>query len=85
MQQKTALITGASSGIGKAFATKFASQGYNLILAARRENLLKQVCTNLEKKYHIKAEPVFIELSDEKQLKKLEEKNDILPRPKGLP
>ena len=41
MPSKTALITGASAGLGKVFAEKLASQGYNLILAARRQTLLE--------------------------------------------
>ena len=40
---KTALITGASSGIGKAFATELAKQNIDLILIARREELLNQI------------------------------------------
>ncbi len=39
---KTVLITGTTSEIGKAFAEKFAYEGYNLILAARNEQKLKQ-------------------------------------------
>ncbi len=74
MTEKLALITGSSSGIGKAFATKLASQGYNLILVARREKLLKELCTTLEKQYRIKAEYMPIELSDMNNLKKLENK-----------
>ena len=40
---KTVLITGASSGIGKEFALKFAKKGYNLVLVSRRRNLLTKL------------------------------------------
>lgn len=51
MQNKVVVITGASSGIGKALAEKFASEGWNLVLAARRLNRLKELentITNVE-------------------------------------
>ncbi|MEN8118182.1 MAG: SDR family oxidoreductase [Bacteroidota bacterium] len=51
MQSKVVVITGASSGIGKALANKYASEGFNLVLAARRmERLqeLKEKLTNVE-------------------------------------
>ena len=40
--QKTVWITGASSGIGKALAVKFASLGANLVISSRNEELLKK-------------------------------------------
>lgn len=46
--KKTALITGATSGIGEACARKFAEGGYNLILTARRAEKLAEIKAQLE-------------------------------------
>ena len=46
MKNKTIWITGASSGIGKALAIKFAKNGWNVAISARRENLLNEISQN---------------------------------------
>ena len=43
MNKKTIWITGGSTGIGKALAIKFAQEGWNVAISARRENLLKEI------------------------------------------
>ncbi|RIV21553.1 SDR family oxidoreductase [Fibrisoma montanum] len=48
---KTALITGATSGIGKELATLFAKDGYNLILVARQEDKLHEVAEQFRQQY----------------------------------
>jgi len=48
MQQKWALITGASSGIGSATAVKLAQAGYNLILTGRRKDKLESLANSLK-------------------------------------
>ena len=60
---KTAIITGASSGIGKAIAYELAKEKYNLLLIARRENLLSEICKELSKNYNIKAHYIVMDLS----------------------
>ncbi len=52
---KVSIITGASSGIGKALAYELAKQGYFLVLVARRLDLLSEIVNNIESKYPIKA------------------------------
>jgi short-subunit dehydrogenase len=55
MAKKTALITGASSGIGKEFARIHAEQGGDLVIVARREDKLNVLKTELENKHGIKV------------------------------
>lgn len=55
MPQETVLITGASSGIGRALARCFAEDDANLVLVGRREDALRKVAAELEKVYGITA------------------------------
>jgi short-subunit dehydrogenase len=48
---KATLITGASSGIGEAFARRLAAEGHNLVVAARSENKLHELCDELMLKH----------------------------------
>ena len=48
MNKKTIWITGGSTGIGKALAIKFANEGWNVAISARREQLLKEISNNYE-------------------------------------
>jgi short-subunit dehydrogenase len=53
VNSRTALITGASSGIGEAFADVFAAHGFNLVITARREERLRAVASRLEEQYGV--------------------------------
>jgi hypothetical protein len=55
---QTALVTGASMGIGVDLAECFARDGYDLILAARSEDALNSVAARLAEKYKVKAVPI---------------------------
>ncbi len=60
---KYTLVTGASAGIGKAIAYKFASKGHNLILVARRNELLKEIQSNIQEQFKVKVIIVSADLS----------------------
>lgn len=61
--QKTALITGASSGIGKEFAKLFASDKHDVVLVARRIDKLNELKTELESEYGIRVITIEKDLS----------------------
>jgi short-subunit dehydrogenase len=70
-KNKVVLITGASSGIGKACAEEFARKGANLVLAARQYVTLCEVTADLEKRYSIKALAVQTDVSKEEDCAEL--------------
>lgn len=68
---KTVLVTGASSGIGKAFAESLAEKGANLIIVARSGDKLKEQASELEKKYSVQVGVIVIDLSESGSAKKI--------------
>ncbi len=65
MKNKVIIITGASSGIGKACAEEFAKRGANLVLAARQYVTLCELTAKLEKEHGIRAIAVQADVSKE--------------------
>ena len=61
---RTVLITGASSGIGEAFAGVFAAEGFDLVLTARREDRLRAVAARLEGEHGVRAHVIVADLSE---------------------
>src|SRR5712671_2809563 len=60
-----ALVTGASSGIGKEFAQQIAASGINIVLVARREDLLNEVGVEFSKRYGVEHRVVVLDVSRE--------------------
>ena len=59
----TALITGASSGIGAVFAEKLANRGYNLVLVARSQDKLQAIADKLTQQHSIQATVIVQDLT----------------------
>ena len=61
---KTALITGATSGIGAACARKFAGAGYRVIITARRAEQLAVMAGDLQREFGVEALPLCFDVRD---------------------
>lgn len=70
MKNKVVLITGSTSGIGKATANRFAKKGYSLIITGRRKDILKAVARKLKEKYAIKVLPLVFDVRNLTEVKK---------------
>jgi short-subunit dehydrogenase len=79
---KNALITGASSGIGKDIAYIMAEKGINLVLLARREEALIKIKKDLESNFKIRVTVISSDLSQVSEYKKIHDeckRNDFMP------
>ena len=59
-----ALVTGASSGLGKEFARALAREGVSVVLTARREERLRELASELEKAHQVSTRVVAVDLAD---------------------
>ncbi|MGN0669505.1 MAG: SDR family NAD(P)-dependent oxidoreductase, partial [Oscillospiraceae bacterium] len=66
-----ALVTGASSGIGREIARSLARHGINLIITARRKDKLDELKNELVEEHKVKVLSIKADLSDEKQVYEL--------------
>jgi len=63
MAQRSALVTGASSGIGAEFARQLAAEGMDVVLVARRADRLEQQRAEIEKQHKVRATAIAKDLS----------------------
>ena len=91
MKYQKAVITGASSGIGETFARELASQKTDLILVARREDLLQKLALELKASFNVKIEILALDLSESGSAQKLfdfatrdDQKIDLLVNNAGI-
>ena len=66
-----ALVTGATSGIGRSFANRLAAEGFNIVLVARREQVLLELGAELSCKYGVETRSIKSDLSKSDAVEKL--------------
>ncbi|MFC0523260.1 SDR family oxidoreductase [Pontibacillus salicampi] len=73
LQGKTAIITGASSGIGESIAQHFAMEGANVVLAARRKDRLESLAQRIESEHQVSAKIVVADVTKQSDMENLVE------------
>ncbi len=75
-----AVITGASTGLGRSYAVRLAERGHDLLVVARRGELLNELKAEIEAKHPVQVEVFTADLADETQLLRLVDRIGQLPR-----
>nr|CAH7752437.1 unnamed protein product [Callosobruchus chinensis] len=65
---KWAVVTGASDGIGKAYAEHLAKKGLNVVLISRTKSKLDDVAKDLEKKYNVETKTIAVDFTDTRSI-----------------
>lgn len=65
---KIVFITGASSGIGRSCACRFAESGYNLVISGRREEKLQELATELAARFNVVVIPLQMDVSRQDEI-----------------
>jgi len=73
-----AIVTGASAGIGKEIVKQVAREGLNVVIIARRENLLDDLKQEIERNYHVKVRSIAMDLLEPEAIKMLDEETKNL-------
>lgn len=73
-----ALVTGASSGIGRSFATHLAARGYDVVLVARRRERLEKLAAELASTHNVRAEVIPTDLADPEAVRHIKAELDRL-------
>src|SRR5438128_9032378 len=68
-----ALVAGASSGIGKELTRQLAANGLNVVIAARRIDLLKELGNGIEREFSVQFRAVQVDLSVEDSIDKIKD------------
>jgi uncharacterized protein len=71
-QSRTALVTGASSGIGAVFARKLAANGHNLVLVGRRRERLDALSAEIRQQMTVSVDVLIADLAEEKGIQQVE-------------
>jgi short-subunit dehydrogenase len=81
---RTALVTGATSGIGHAFCRELAERGNDLVIVARHRARLENVCDELRARYSVDVEILAADLSKRAQLRRVADRLADRDRPINL-
>ena len=68
---KTAVITGATTGIGAAYAKRLATDGFDLIITGRRREIIQKLADDLVPQHGVKVNTIIAELSDDNDFQKV--------------